>query len=81
MSKFFLSPEVALLLLGIRGGGVTVSRNRAPDFRCLETFGREKFGTTGIDNTDRVVTCGANTVDEEVRDDVVGAVRGLGKQT
>ena len=74
-----LSLEVVELLLGIRGGGVTVSQSRAPDVRCLDTLGREKFGTIGIDNTDRVVTCGANTVDEGVRDDVVGVIRGLGE--
>ena len=71
--------KVVKLLLGIRGVGATVSRNRAPDVGSLDTLGRENFGTIRIDCTDRVVTRGVNTIDEKVRDDVLGAIRGLGE--
>ena len=70
-----LSLEV-IKLLGIwRGGGVTVCRNRIFDVRSLDTLRGEEFRAIGIDSADGVVTCRANTVDKEVRDDVLGASR------
>ena len=70
-----LSLEVVKLLGTCRGGGVIRVQNRAPDIRSLDALRGEEFRTVGIDSADGIVTCRANTVDKEVRDDVLGASR------
>ena len=66
-------------LLGIWGGGgiVAIARNCIPDVRSQDTLGREELWTISIDSANGVVTLRVDTVDKEVRDDVLGTSRFL----
>jgi len=56
-------------LLGVCGGAVAV-RNCAPDIRSSNALGWEQLRTISIDGTDGIIALRANTVDEEVLDDL-----------
>lgn len=74
-----LSLEVRQLLLRIRVRVVAPVRDRVPDIRSRDALNGEERWVSGVNRTHRIVALGKDPVDEEVRDDVLGAGGLLGE--